>query len=142
MINRGVWRTIKRSEVPKNRRLIGNKWVFKIKRNGVYRARLVALGYSQIPGVDFTDNFAPVIHDVTFRIILVRMMVRKLHACLVDVETAFLYGDLEEEIYMEMPKGYEMEHEVGPQDVCALEKSIYGLVQAAKGNFGRNFVIK
>ena len=55
-------------------RLIGNKWVFKIKRDGTYRARLVALGYSLIPGVDYTDNFAPVAHDVSFRIALARMM--------------------------------------------------------------------
>ena len=68
MINRGVWRKTDRAKIPKNRRLIGNKWVFKIKRDGTYRARLVALGYSQIPGVDYTDNFAPVAHDVSFRI--------------------------------------------------------------------------
>ena len=56
MINRGVWRKTDRAKIPKNRRLIGNKWVFKIKRDGTYRARFVALGYSQIPGFDYTDN--------------------------------------------------------------------------------------
>ena len=74
MINRGVWRKIDKVKIPENRRLIGNKWVFKIKRDGTYRARLVALGYSQIPGVDYTDNFARVAHDVSFRIALARMM--------------------------------------------------------------------
>ena len=64
MINRGVWRKIDKVKIPENRRLIGNKWVFKIKRDGTYRARLVALGYSQIPGVDYTENFAPGAHDV------------------------------------------------------------------------------
>ena len=57
MIERGVWRKTDRKRIPGNRRLIGNKWVFKIKRDGTYRARLVALGYSKIPGVDYTDNF-------------------------------------------------------------------------------------
>ena len=94
MINRGVWRKTDRAKIPKNRRLIGNKWVFKIKRDGMYRARLVALGYSQIPGVDYTDNFAPVAHDVSFRIALARMMVKKLDNLVMDVETAFLYGKI------------------------------------------------
>ena len=75
-----------------------SKWVFKIKRDGTYRARLVALGYSQVPGVDFTDNFAPVVNDVTIRIALARMMMEDLKCMLMDVETAFLYGEIEEEI--------------------------------------------
>ena len=75
MIDRGVWRKVDKKNIPNNRRPIGNKWVFKIKRDGTYRARLVALGYSQIPGVDCTDNFAPVAHDMSFRIPLARMMV-------------------------------------------------------------------
>ena len=51
--------------------MIGSKWVFKKKRNGVYRARLVGLGYSQIAGVDHKDNFSPVVTDTTFRCVLV-----------------------------------------------------------------------
>ena len=89
MINRGVWRKIDKMKIPENRRLIGNKWVFKIKWDGTYRARLVALGYSQIPGVDFTDNFAPVAHDVSFRIALARMMVEKLDSLVMDLARQF-----------------------------------------------------
>ena len=89
MIERGVWRKTDRKRIPSNRRLIGHKWVFKIKRDGTYRARLVALGYSQIPGVDYTDNFAPVAHDVSFRIALAKMMVEKQDSLVMDVETAF-----------------------------------------------------
>ena len=85
--------------------------MFKIKRDGTYRARLVALGYSQIPGVDYTDNFAAVAHDVSFRIALARMMVEKLDSLVMDVETAFMYGDIEEEIFMKSPNGME---EIGP----------------------------
>ena len=95
MTNREVWRKTDRAKIPKNRRLIGNKWVFKIERDGTYRARLVELGYSQIPGVDYTDNFAPVAHDVSFRIALARMMVEKLDSLVMDVETAFLYGEID-----------------------------------------------
>ena len=89
MINRGVWRKTDRANILKNRRLIGNKWVFKIKIDGMYRARLVALGYSQIPGVDCTDNFAPVVHYVSFRITLARMMVEKLDSLAMDVKQHF-----------------------------------------------------
>ena len=107
MIDRGVWRTTDRKRTPHNRKLIGNKWVFKIKRDGTYRARLVALGYSQVPGVDYTDNFAPVAHDVSFRIALARMMVKNLDSLAMDVETAFLYGEIDEEIFMKSPVGME-----------------------------------
>ena len=93
MIERGVWRKTDRKRIPNNRRLIGNKWVFKIKRDGTYRPRLVALGYSQITTQTF---FALVAHDVSFRIALARMMVKKLDSLVMDVETSFLYGEIDE----------------------------------------------
>ena len=140
MINRGVWRKTDRAKITKNRRLIGNKWVFKIKRDGTYRARLVALGYSQIPGDDYTDNFAPVAHDVSFRIALARMMVEKFDSLVMDVETAFLYGEIDEEIFMKSPVGME---EIDPgsssEDCYQLLKGIYGLCQAAR-QFLKKFV--
>ena len=140
MINRGVWRKMDKVKIPENRRLIGNKWVFKIKRDGTYRARLVALGYNQVPGVDYTDNFAPVAHDVSFRIALARMMVEKLDSLVMDVETAFLYGDLEEEIFMKSPVGMEeIDPGSSPEDCYQLKKGIYGLYQAAR-QFWRKFV--
>ena len=128
MIERGVWRKTNRKKIPNNIRLIGNKWVFKIKRDGTYRARLVALGYSQIPGVDYTDKFAPVAHDVSFRIALARMMVEKLDSLVMDVETAFLYGDIEEEIFMKSPIGMEeIDPGSSPEDCYQLKNGIYGL---------------
>ena len=59
---------------------------------------MVTLGYSQVPGMDFTDNFAPVVNDVTFRVTLTRMMIEDMDCMLMDVETAFLYGEIEEKI--------------------------------------------
>ena len=91
--------------------MIGSKWVFKEKRDGRFRARLVCLGYSQIPGVDFSDNYAPVGNDITFRVIMVLRLVYNLHAVLLDIETAFLYRKLEEENYMEIPMGYKEVYE-------------------------------
>jgi len=128
MLKRTVWQKRLRSQIPKNRRCIKSKWVFSIKRDGTYRARIVACGYSQIPGVDFTDNYAPVVNDVTWRIMVIAMLIWGLDAIIIDVETAFLYGNLEEEIYMDLPEGME-----GTAEECLLLlKSLYGLVQAAR----------
>ena len=138
MIDREVQKN--RKKIPNNRRLIGNKWVFKIKRDGTYRARLVALRYSQIPGVDYTDNFAPIAHDVSFRIALARMMVEKLDSLVTDVETAFLYGEIDEEIFMKSPVGMdEIDPGSSSEDCYQLLKGIYGLCQAAR-QFWKKFV--
>ena len=131
MNNRKVWRKIERSQLPSDRRCVKSKWVFKIKRNGVYRARLVACGYSQIPGVDFSEvPYSPVINDVTYRIMIMMSVLFGYSNVIIDVETAFLHGELgsDEEIYMECPPGLEC----GNNKILILEKTIYGLVQAAK----------
>ena len=120
--------------MPENKKCVRYKWVFAIKRGGTFRARLVACGYSQVPGIDFTENFAPVITDVGYRILLVKHIVEGLSCYLIDVETAFLHGDLEELIYMECPEGLEHEND----EVLLLKKSLYGLVQAA-GQFHKKW---
>ena len=99
---------MKRSQIPKNIRGVKCKWVFNIKQNGKFRAKLVACGYiqySQIPGMDFTENYSPVIHDIFARILIIIMNIYCLQSKLVDVETAFLRGDLKEEVYMDLPEG-------------------------------------
>ena len=123
---RKVWNKIKRREMPKGRRCVKSKWVFDIKRNGLFKVRLVACGYSQIPGVDFTELFAPVINDVSWRILLIIKMLMKYEAKIVDVETAFLFGDLEEEVYMTCKEVHD------DDEVLLLIHSIYGLVQSAR----------
>ena len=65
MLDMGVSRHVKRNDCTNYHRLVGCRWVFKVRRNGVYHARLVAKGFSQIPSVDFTDNYSPVVNDVT-----------------------------------------------------------------------------
>jgi len=96
------------------------------------------LGYSQIPGVDFSDNYAPVGNDITFRVTMVLRLIYNLHAVLLDVKTAFLYGKLEEEIYMEIPTGYkEVYADPGNDKVFVLKMAMYGLVQAARQWFKR-----
>ena len=61
-----VWRKVGSTSIPKGWRLVGCHWVFKTKHKGVYQAWLVAKGFSWIPGLYFTDNFSPVVTDVTF----------------------------------------------------------------------------
>ena len=85
MIARKVWRKGHRSDVPDNWRCVKCKWVFKTKRNGVFRARLVACGHSQIPGVDYSDSYSPVVHDITFCALLLAMMVEGLSGKIANV---------------------------------------------------------
>jgi hypothetical protein len=131
MNERKVWRKTNKRDIPQGRRLVRCKWVLEIKRNGIFRARLVACGYTQVGGIDFTQSFSPVVHDVTFRIMLLAKMMWKLDSYLFDVETAFLLGTLEEEIYMECPKGMDAES----YECLLLLKTIYGLVQSARQFF-------
>ena len=121
MVKKKDWRRTKRSDIPQYRRVIGNKWFFKQKGNGIYRARLVALGYYQAPGVDNEDSFSLVVVDITYRIIVIMSMVWKFQLEIVDVETVFLYGDLDEEIYMKMPVGIqEILDEADDWDDCVV----------------------
>jgi Reverse transcriptase (RNA-dependent DNA polymerase) len=95
--------------IPKGHLCMKHRWVFDIKRNGIFRAHLVACGYSHVPGVDFTEAFSPVVHDVSFRLLITMQMIFRRKAMVMDVEVAFVNGDLEEAIYMECPR--RLEHE-------------------------------
>ena len=106
MLDMGVWRHVKRNDHPNDHRLVGCRWVLKLKRNGVSCARHVAKRFIQIPGVDITDNYSPVVNDVTFRVVVARMIIENLKGKVVDIENALLKGDLEHEIYMKIPEGY------------------------------------
>ena len=99
----------------------------------MYCARLVALGYSQVPRVDFTENYAPVINDITMRTMLVIMNLQGWKGEIIDVEMAFLYGELKEKIYMTIPKGLnEFKKKDLSKEFLVFNKLIYGLVQAAR----------
>ena len=136
MERRNVWELVDKKELPPGRQPIGSKWVFKRKKNGVYRARLVALGYNQIPGIDFTDNFSPVTSDTTIKILLVCMIKNGWFSQVIDIETAFLEGRLNEDIYMKIPIGYleylKDAHRVTQDMIMKLLGSMYGLVQASR----------
>jgi hypothetical protein len=88
----------------------------------------VACGYSQVPGIDFSESFAPVLNNVSIIYMLIAKQVWNMTCTVVDIETAFLHRDLDEEMYMEVPKGLEIKH----NNKLMLRKNIYGLVQSAR----------
>eukprot|EP00253_Pinus_taeda_P018477 PITA_18477 len=128
----GTWDLV---ELPKGRKIVGCKWVFKLKR-GVndtedrYKARLVAKGFSQKAGIEFHDIFSPVVKIVSIRIVLALVALLDLELQQLDVKTAFLHGDLDEEIYMEQPEGF-VQHR-NEKFVYRLKKSLYGLKQSPR----------
>ena len=92
---------------------------------------MVAKAFSQIPGLDFTDNFSPVVNNVTFQVVITQMIIKKWDAKIVDIDNAFLNGELKHEIYIAIPEGYaECVEQCEENKVLKLEKAIYGLVQA------------
>jgi hypothetical protein len=95
-------------------------------------ARLVSQGYSQVPEIDFSKNFAPVIDNTTFRAVLSLIQKEKITVYALDVQTAFLHGESEEEIFMKIPEGYTEDQEFYEMKALNLNKAIYGLVQAAR----------
>lgn len=119
--------------MPHGRKSIGSKWVFKVKLDqdghpAVYKARLVAQGFTQKFGVDYDEVFAPVARSETFRVLLTVASSKKMSVKQFDFKTAFLNGTLEEEIYLRQPPGFQEQK----NKVLRLNKSLYGLKQAAK----------
>jgi Reverse transcriptase (RNA-dependent DNA polymerase) len=138
METKGVWEIFLMSSMPAGRQVVGNTWVRTEKDDGTIRSRTVAQGFSQVPGKDFTDSFAPVMTDLAFRLVLIIRVLMKLRVGQFDIETAFLYSDIDEEIYMRIPEGYVRymlevhSKNIDPSThVLLLKKAIYGLVQAA-----------
>ena len=118
-----------------NRKIVGSKWIFKqkIDADGTvkhYKARLVAQGYSQRFGLDYKETFSPVVRFESVRSVIALGEHYKLQLHQMDVSTAFLYGELSEEVFMKQPEGFTKPSE--EHLVCYLKRSIYGLKQSPR----------
>jgi hypothetical protein len=126
LITNNTWSFV---PLPKGKKPIFCKWVFKIKYEvddelEHYKARLVARGFTQTFGVDYNETFAPIAKFVSIHCILALAAIEDIKIHQMNIKTTFFNGDFEEEIYMEQPEGFTQE---GEHLVCKLHKSLYGL---------------
>ena len=136
-VRNDVWELAPR---PENLHVIGTKWIFKNKtdedgeiiRN---KSRLVAQGYTQVEGVDFDESFAPVARLESIRILMSIACTMNIKLYQRDIKCAFLNGYLNEEVFVEQPKGFENLH--FPDHVLRLEKPLYGLKQSPRAWYDR-----
>ena len=131
-----LWKndTYELTELPKGRKTLKNKWVFKLKNDDEkmlkYKAHLVMKGFGQKQGIDFDEIFSPVVKMCSIQVILGLASSMNLELEQLDVKTAFMHGDLDEEIFMEQPEGFKVK---GKENlVCKLKKSLYGLKQVPR----------
>jgi hypothetical protein len=131
LVNNQTWDLV---QLPAGKRKLHNKWVYKLKEEyggkKWYKDRLVVKGFAQKKGIYFDEIFSPVFKMTSIRTILSLVAVEDLHLEQLDVKPTFLHGDLEEDIYMQQPQGYEVK---GKENlVCRLKKRLYGLNQAPR----------
>ena len=123
--------------LPKGRKSIGGKWVFKTKidKDGAvarYKARYVAQGFKQIHGVDFDDTFAPTVNKCSLRTIIAIAAAKGWPLEHMDATTAFLNGVIDKDVFIHQPRGFEVAGPNGEKLFCHLKKAIYGLKQAGR----------
>ncbi|KAJ8717783.1 hypothetical protein PYW07_005713 [Mythimna separata] len=131
LLDNNTWEV---TTLPDKKHSIPCKWVFKTKTNEngdivKFKARLVIKGCSQKPGIDYTEVFSPVVRLASLRYLFALAVKHDLDICQMDAVSAFLQGDIEEEIYMRQPPMYENDQK---ENVCLLKKSLYGLKQASR----------
>lgn len=132
LIEKNVWNIVKR---PENGNVIDCKWVLNVKKDSNrYKARLVARGFWQRPGVDFSEKevYSPIVRRRSLRILLALCAENEWSFEHIDVECAYLNSKLDEDIFMEQPEYFEIEGKSRKQYVCKLNRSIYGLKQSGR----------
>ena len=123
------------SNLPEGKKTIKTKWIFKIKKNSNneperFKARLGAKGFSQKEGIDYNETFAPVVKHESLRLFLAISVNENYKMHHIDISTAFLYGELDEEVYIDPPECYKGNLE--EHQVLKLVKALYGLKQAPR----------
>ena len=114
--------------LPKGCKTIGCRWVFDIKGDGRKKARLVTQGFSQVEGVDYNKLFSPVAQFKSMYLMLALAALHDWYMMGVDIHTAYLYGKLDEEIYMHQPEGFIARGQ--ESKVIHLKRALYSLKQA------------
>ncbi|RVW71587.1 Copia protein [Vitis vinifera] len=133
-------------QTPEDVKPVGYKWVFVRKRNENneiirYKARLVAQGFSQRPGIDYEETYSPVMDAITFRFLISLAVSEGLDMRLMDVITAYLYGSMDNDIYMKIPEGFKLPdaNNTKPRSMYSikLQRSLYGLKQSGRMWYNR-----
>ncbi|GJS70398.1 retrotransposon protein, putative, ty1-copia subclass [Tanacetum coccineum] len=127
-----VWDLV---DLPPNGKTVGSKWLFKKKTDmdgavHTYKARHVAKGYTQTPGIDYEETFSPVADIRAIRILIAIVAFYDYDIWQMDVKTSFLNGYLSKEVHMEQPEAFV--NPKYPNQVCKLKRSIYGLKKASR----------
>lgn len=108
------------------RKILSSKWVFKVKENGVYKARLVVRGFQQESGVDYQETYSPVVNMTSLRVLLAVTAAKNFVVKTFDVKTAFLNGQLDEDVFMHIPEGFEKKNGM----ICKLTEFVWSQASA------------
>jgi hypothetical protein len=132
LIDNGTWELV---DLPLDRAVISSMWIYKVKSDTVgdvsrFKTRFVAKGCSQRVGLDYTETFSPVIRMASLRLFFAIAAARDLELCRLDIDTAFIYAPIKEDVYIRQPLGFSTRPTTpldGTSKLCHLKRYLYGL---------------